>query len=114
MRIEPAESCNVTNVASLWRNEPHWHTVWPEGPTWCYPTAEEAAGRAVEVTEIRALAGLNRRGERSTVCEHCDREYRTVVEAKACALRAQNRGELPPLDGLLNPVGHDGPCGARL
>jgi hypothetical protein len=54
MRIEEVGSCNVTNVRSLWRNEPHWHAVWPEGGTWCYRTPEDAAARAVEVTQIRA------------------------------------------------------------
>jgi hypothetical protein len=66
MRIEPSDSCHVSGVRSLWRNRPHWHTVWPEGSTWCYRTAEEAADRAVEVAEIRALNGLDRYGNQVT------------------------------------------------
>lgn len=57
MRIEHSATCNVTNVRSLWRNEPHWDVVWPDGEYWCYPTAEEAADRAVEVTVLREERG---------------------------------------------------------
>ena len=53
MRIEPAGACN--GPLSHWRTRGHWHTVWPEGGTWCYPTAEAAAARAVEVTQLRAF-----------------------------------------------------------
>ena len=53
-RVERAGSCHVsTELTSQWRNGPHWHTVWPEGASWCYPTAAEAAARAVEVLDFR-------------------------------------------------------------
>ena len=40
------------SIASQWRNGPHWHTHWPDGQTWCYPTKREAATRAVELYSL--------------------------------------------------------------
>ena len=49
-RVVAASSCEVR--WNHWRNAPHWHTVWPDGGTWCYPTKAEAAARAVELFEM--------------------------------------------------------------
>lgn len=61
MRIEQVGSCDVSPVlASQFRNGDHWHCIWPDGNHWCYPTAEEAAERAVEVTAVRSrIEGWN-------------------------------------------------------
>lgn len=54
VRVEPHGSCDVAPVLkSQWRNDDHWHTIWPEGGHWCYPTEFEAQERADEVRSIR-------------------------------------------------------------
>lgn len=54
-RIVRAGSCHVgPAVRSQWRNGPHWHVVWPDGGSWCFPTREEAARRAVELYQVDA------------------------------------------------------------
>jgi hypothetical protein len=53
MRIEVRGSCGVSSaLGSQWRNSGHWHTVWPEGEHWCFPTEAEAVERAIEVRDI--------------------------------------------------------------
>jgi len=55
MRVESHGSCDVGPLlASQWRNGGHWHTVWPEGESWCFRTVEEAVDRAAEVRDIWA------------------------------------------------------------
>jgi hypothetical protein len=43
-------SCHVSPLlASQWRNDPHWHTIWPDDAHWCFKTKADAASRAVEL-----------------------------------------------------------------
>jgi hypothetical protein len=50
-RVEQAGSCNVSrDLASQWRNGPHWHTLWPDnGGSWCFETEAEATERRDEL-----------------------------------------------------------------
>lgn len=50
--VQHAEGCSVgAAVRSQWRNEPHWHAMWPNGDHWCFETRAEAQARADEVNE---------------------------------------------------------------
>ena len=49
----PELTCRVgPGVRSQWRNGTHWHTVWPDGQTWCFETRALAAERAVELHRL--------------------------------------------------------------
>lgn len=61
--VRQVGSCNVsTDLASQFRNGPHWHTVWPDGDHWCYATESEAAERVVE---------LDRLADAPTIIDRC-------------------------------------------
>lgn len=52
--VVPHDSCDVSSaLRSQWRNGPHWHTVWPDGASWCYETEAEALDRAAELRQLR-------------------------------------------------------------
>lgn len=88
LRVVRHGSCEIaTNLNSQWRNDHHWHTIWPDGNHWCYRTAEEAADRAEDVRQLRLdadlclLCGYDPRN-----CEHTTRTPIDRDEIKAVVM----------------------------